>query len=72
MPNGLLRNIGNTGTRKSDLARPYKIMAASALAKVRHLKRHIREIEAIQKRIDELALRIAEIDAKHGAAAKDR
>jgi hypothetical protein len=51
-------------TRKSDLAGPYKIMATNAEAKVRRLKRHIGEMEAIQKRIDALTLRIAEIDAK--------
>jgi len=51
-------------TGKSGLAGPYKIMASSAAAKVRRLQQHIREIEAIQKRIDALTHRISEIDAK--------
>lgn len=59
-------------TKKSDLAKPYKILAANALAKVRRLKRHIPKMEALQKRLDEVTLQLAEIDAKRGAVAKDR
>ncbi len=50
--------------QKSDLAQPYKIMTKHALSHVRYLKRSIQKAVAIQKRCDELTLRIAELELK--------
>ncbi len=47
--------------QKSNLAQPYKVMAKYALAHVRSLKRYIKALEDLQKRIDEVHLRIAKL-----------
>jgi hypothetical protein len=49
--------------RGSDLAQPYRLMRKNALAHVRQLEQYIRKSVAIQKRIDELTLRIAALEA---------
>jgi hypothetical protein len=54
--------------RKSDLAEPYRIMAKHALSHVRRLRRFIQEAVSIQKRCDQLTLRIAELELKGNPA----
>jgi hypothetical protein len=49
--------------QKSNLAQQYKLMAKYGLARVRSLKRYIKESEDLQKRIDELDRRIAKLSS---------
>ena len=57
--------------RKSDLARPYKIMTTLALSHVRHLKGYILKAVTIQGRIDELSLQIADLESRRQLLSKD-
>ncbi len=58
--------------QKSDLAQPYKTMTTNALSQVRFLKRIIQKVEAIQKRHDQLTLRIAELEATRSERSSHR
>ena len=51
-------------TPQPDLARAHKTLAKIELAKVRLLKRHITKAEAIQKRLEQVNLRMAVLEAE--------
>src|SRR5258708_432789 len=50
--------------QKSDLVEPFRIMNEHAFAQVRRLKVHINKLLAIQERLNDLALQIAEIESR--------
>ena len=56
--------------QNSDLAQPYKVMTKRALSHVRYLKRFIQKVVAIQKRLDDLTRRIAEVESRRGLISK--
>jgi hypothetical protein len=57
--------------RKSDLARPFKVMAKLALSHVRQVKGYILKAVTIQERIDELSLQIADLESRRQLLSKD-